>query len=68
MNIYDVKNGLQFFLGGILVGFGARYANGCSAGHCIMGVSQFATSSILATVSFFIGGLIGSFFINPLIF
>lgn len=68
VNIYDVKNGLQFFLGGILVGFGARYANGCTAGHCIMGVSQFATSSILATVSFFIGGLLGSLFVNPLIF
>jgi len=68
LNIYDIKNALQFFIGGILVGFGARYANGCTAGHCIMGVSQFAFSSILATIAFFIGGLIGSFFINPYIF
>ncbi len=68
VTIYDVKNGLQFFLGGILVGFGARYANGCTAGHCIMGVSQFATSSIIATISFFVGGLIGSLFINPILF
>lgn len=68
VTIYDLKNTLQFFIGGILVGFGARYANGCTAGHCIMGVSQLAFSSILATIAFFIGGLIGSFFINPYIF
>ena len=67
-SIYDVKNGLQFFIGGILVGFGARYANGCTAGHCIMGVSQFALSSILATIAFFVGGLIGSLLIVPAIY
>jgi len=67
-DLFQMKNGLQFFVGGILVGFGARYANGCTAGHCIMGVSQFALSSILATICFFIGGLIGSFFVVPHIF
>lgn len=66
--LFELKNGVQFFLGGILVGFGARYANGCTAGHCIMGVSQFALSSILATICFFIGGLIGSYFVVPHIF
>jgi hypothetical protein len=66
--IFDISNALQFFVGGILVGFGARYANGCTAGHCIMGVSQFALSSIIATICFFIGGLIGSFFVVPGIF
>lgn len=66
--IYSLAHILQFFLGGILLGFGARYANGCTAGHCIMGVSQFAWSSILATLAFFIGGLLGSHFINPIIF
>ena len=67
-SIYSLEYGVQFFVGGILVGFGARYANGCTAGHCIMGVSQFATSSIVATVAFFVGGLIVSLFINPFIF
>jgi len=33
-----------------------------------MGVSQFSLSSIVATVCFFIGGLIASFFIIPLFF
>lgn len=68
VELFEIKNGLQFFFGGILVGFGARYANGCTAGHCIMGVSQFALSSILATICFFIGGLIGSFLVVPHIF
>ena len=67
-SIYDVKNAMQFFIGGMLVGFGARYANGCTAGHCIMGVSQFALSSILATIAFFVGGLIGSLLIVPAIY
>jgi len=68
IDIYSLSNGLQFLLGGILVGFGSRYANGCTAGHCIMGVSQFSVASIVSTVAFFVGGLIGTFFINPFIF
>ena len=67
-SIYDVNNAFQFFIGGMLVGFGARYANGCTAGHCIMGVSQFALSSILASIAFFVGGLIGSLLIVPAIY
>ena len=67
-NIYQLNNAVEFFIGGILVGFGARYANGCTAGHCIMGCSQFALSSILATICFFIGGLIGSYFVVPQLF
>lgn len=67
-NIYSLTNSLQFLFGGILVGFGSRYANGCTAGHCIMGVAQFSTASIIATICFFIGGLLGSYFINPYIF
>ena len=66
--IYDSTNSLFFFIGGILVGFGARYANGCTAGHCIMGVSQFSISSIVATVCFFIGGLFASYILIPLVF
>jgi uncharacterized membrane protein YedE/YeeE len=66
--IYSENNILYFFIGGFFVGFGARYANGCTAGHCIMGVSQFSISSIIATVCFFIGGLIASYGIIPFIF
>ncbi|MBI1836674.1 MAG: YeeE/YedE family protein [Flavobacteriia bacterium] len=66
--IYTPTNILYFFIGGILIGFGTRYANGCTSGHCIMGVSQFSKSSIVATVSFFIGGMIVSYGIIPFIF
>jgi hypothetical protein len=66
--IYSDKNILYFFFGGIFVGFGARYANGCTAGHCIMGISQFSISSLVATVCFFIGGMIASYVLIPFIF
>ncbi|TNE28034.1 MAG: YeeE/YedE family protein [Bacteroidetes bacterium] len=56
------------FIGGVFVGFGARYANGCTAGHAIMGMSQLAPSSILATLSFFVGGLLTTYFILPYFF
>lgn len=65
--VYRTENALIFLLSGILLGFGARYANGCTAGNCIMGVSQFSVSSIIATVAFFVAGVITAQFINPLI-
>lgn len=68
ISVYDWSNAVQFFIGGTLVGFGARYANGCTAGHCIMGVSQLAASSLVATASFFIGGWFTSNFILTFIF
>lgn len=57
-----------FFFGAIFVGFGARYANGCTAGHCIMGNAQFAPSSFIASIGFFVGGIIASHFVVPYIF
>lgn len=56
------------FGGGILVGFGSRYAKGCTAGHCIMGVSQGSVPSMISTMAFFAGGWIASQFIVPLLF
>ena len=54
-------------LGGFVIGFGARYAGGCTAGHSIMGIAQLAPSSILSTVGFFIGGLISTYLVVPFI-
>lgn len=68
VTVYDVKNWAQFLLGGFLVGFGARYANGCTAGHCIMGMAQLSAASFVATCAFFIGGLIASNWIVELLF
>lgn len=67
-DIYTIENGVVFALGGILVGFGARYAGGCTAGHCIMGNSLLSTASLLSTCMFFIGGLIVSHFVLPYLF
>lgn len=66
-SIYNINNWLLFLIGGVFVGFGARYANGCTAGHCIMGISQFSLSSVITTVCFFIGGMIAVHFVLPLI-
>lgn len=54
--------------GGLLVGFGARYAGGCTSGHSISGISNLQLPSLIATVGFFIGGLIMVHLIFPLIF
>ncbi|MGL2963772.1 YeeE/YedE family protein [Flavobacterium sp. RSB2_4_14] len=55
-------------LGGILIGFGSRYAGGCTSGHAIAGISNLQLPSLKAVIGFFIGGLIMAHFILPLIF
>ncbi|WP_159799356.1 YeeE/YedE family protein [Flavobacterium sp. MK4S-17] len=55
-------------LGGLLVGFGTRYAGGCTSGHAITGLSNLQLPSLIAVVGFFIGGLIMSWLVLPLIF
>ncbi|MDT0678089.1 YeeE/YedE family protein [Autumnicola musiva] len=54
--------------GGFMVGFGARYAGGCTSGHAISGLSNLQLPSLIAVIGFFIGGLIMIHFIYPLIF
>jgi len=44
------------FAGGVLVGFGARLAGGCTSGHSIVGVAQGAKASLIATLGFMVGG------------
>ena len=65
---YDLSNWAIFLFGGVLIGFGSRYSNGCTAGHCIMGMSQFSLTSFIATIGFFIGGLFATYFIIPYLF
>lgn len=55
--IHDLPGALQLFFGGILIGFGTRYAAGCTSGHSIMGLSNLQKASLVATLSFFAGGL-----------
>lgn len=55
-------------IGGFLVGFGARYAGGCTSGHAISGLSNLQLPSLIAVIGFFIGGLVMVHFLFPLIF
>ncbi len=54
--------------GGFLVGFGSRYAGGCTSGHAIAGLSNLQMPSLKAVIGFFIGGLIMVHFIFPILF
>jgi uncharacterized protein len=54
-------------VGSFLVGFGARYAGGCTSGHAISGLSTLRRSSLAAVLGFFVGGLISAHFLLPLI-
>lgn len=58
----------MLLIGGILIGFGSRYAGGCTSGHAIAGMSNLQLPSLKAVLGFFIGGLIMSHFILPLLF
>ncbi|MEI8094923.1 MAG: YeeE/YedE thiosulfate transporter family protein [Spirochaetales bacterium] len=44
------------FVGGVLVGFGTRYADGCTSGHTISGISNLSVPSLIASVCFIVGG------------
>lgn len=55
-------------VGGFLIGFGSRYAGGCTSGHAITGLSNLQLPSLKAVVGFFVGGLIMAHFILPLLF
>jgi uncharacterized membrane protein YedE/YeeE len=52
-------------IGGFLVGFGTRYAGGCTSGHAIMGISNLQWPSLVATCCFMVGGFIMTWFILP---
>jgi len=54
-------------VGGFLVGFGARYANGCTSGHAISGLSNLQLSSLVVVIGFFAGGLLSTHLLLPLL-
>jgi uncharacterized membrane protein YedE/YeeE len=62
------KSILILIIGGVLIGFGTRYAGGCTSGHAISGLSNLQLPSLKAVIGFFIGGLLMAHFILPLIF
>ncbi|MEY3245932.1 MAG: hypothetical protein RL253_1095 [Bacteroidota bacterium] len=58
---------IMMVFGGFLVGFGTRYAGGCTSGHAIMGLSNLQLPSLIATISFMAGGFIMANLILPFI-
>ena len=64
----STKGLILIVLGGFLVGFGTRYAGGCTSGHAISGLSNLQLPSLVAVIGFFLGGLLMTHFIFPLIF
>ncbi len=63
----SVKGWLLLLGGGFLVGFGTRYAGGCTSGHAISGLSNLQVPSLIAVVGFFIGGLVMTHLLLPYI-
>ncbi|RPD43316.1 YeeE/YedE family protein [Chitinophaga barathri] len=55
-NAFNATGLIFFVAGGFMVGFGTRYANGCTSGHAIMGISTLQWPSMVATVCFMAGG------------
>jgi uncharacterized protein len=66
-HLFSLRGLITLIGGGFLVGFGARYAGGCTSGHTIMGISNLQIPSVIATVSFMAGGFVMANLILPLI-
>ena len=65
--LLSLKGFILMVIGGFLVGFGTRYAGGCTSGHSIMGLSNLQLPSLIATVCFMAGGFIMANLILPYI-
>lgn len=66
-NLLTLKGISLMVVGGFLVGFGTRYAGGCTSGHSIMGLSNLQLPSLIATLSFMTGGFIVANLIIPML-
>ncbi|MBP6386272.1 MAG: YeeE/YedE family protein [Pseudarcicella sp.] len=64
---FTLKGFLLLAIGGLLIGFGTRYADGCTSGHAISGLSNLQMPSLWAVIGFFIGGIVMTFMILPFI-
>lgn len=66
-SLLTLKGFIIIVLGGFLVGFGTRYAGGCTSGHTIMGLSDLQVPSLVATICFMVGGFLMTWFGLPFI-
>jgi uncharacterized membrane protein YedE/YeeE len=65
--VFTMRGLIFMVFGGFLVGFGTRYAGGCTSGHSIMGLSNLQWPSLLATISFMMGGIVMTHLILPIL-
>lgn len=66
-DLLTIRGLMMMVVGGFLVGFGTRYAGGCTSGHAIMGLSTLQWPSLVATICFMAGGFIMANLILPYI-
>lgn len=66
-SLTQAKTLILLLAGGVFVGFGSRYAGGCTSGHAISGLSNLQVPSLVAVIGFFIGGLLMTWLIMPFI-
>jgi uncharacterized protein len=66
-SLFTLRGFILIVIGGFLVGFGTRYAGGCTSGHSITGISMLQVPSLIATVCFMVGGILFANFVLPLI-
>jgi uncharacterized protein len=66
-SLMTLRGFLLIVVGGFLVGFGTRWAGGCTSGHAIMGLSNLQWPSLVATICFMVGGFLMTWLILPLI-
>ncbi len=67
-SLFTIKGFALLLIAGICIGFGTRYAGGCTSGHAITGLSNLQLPSLIAVIGFFIGGLLMTWVLFPLIF
>lgn len=67
-SMLTLKGFCILLIAGVFIGFGTRYAGGCTSGHAITGLSSLQLPSLIAVIGFFIGGLVMVWILFPLIF
>lgn len=63
--LFTLRGFIMLVVGGFLIGFGARYAGGCTSGHAIMGLAELQLPSLVAVIGFFAGGLFVTYVVLP---
>jgi uncharacterized protein len=66
-SLLSFRGFMLMVVGGFFVGFGTRYAGGCTSGHSITGLASMQVASLVATICFMVGGFLATHFLLPLL-